>query len=101
MFGVTAAGGSLTPFGISGTLSSLNTSFRTSYLDYCPELKMIYPVLHSSDCFGMSAQPIKCFQFLCQDAMQCKESRETNWIQTFRNGQKYQIGIKINASIFP
>lgn len=61
---------------------------------------MIYPVLHSNDCFGMSSQPIKCFQFLCQDAFQCKEQKkEIHWNQTYRNGKIYQIELKINSEL--
>lgn len=84
MSGGTAIG---EPFAAMGTLADLDDTQRQFYLDYCPELKMFFPSLHNSACFGASPDPTSCFEFLCQQGgLQCTRSGE----RTFptRNKQK-------------
>ena len=35
--------------GAVGTMAGLNHTARQQFLDYCPELKMLFPVLHYPD----------------------------------------------------
>ena len=49
-------------FGASGILSSLNDTDRQIFINYCPELKMLYPSLHSPHCFGADPDPLGCFR---------------------------------------
>ena len=49
-------------FGASGTLIGLNDSYRQTFINYCPELKMIFPSLHSPHCFGADPSPLDCFR---------------------------------------
>ena len=59
--------------------SDLNDTLRAKYIDYCPEIKMIYPVLSSADCFGAQPKPLECFKYLCENGMHCKDSKNVKW----------------------
>lgn len=50
------------PFGAYGTLSDLNDTSREEFLDQCPELKLLYPPMHSPLCFGAVPDPLGCFK---------------------------------------
>jgi hypothetical protein len=71
MSGSVASGG---PLGATGVLAGLNDSSRQKYLDYCPELKMLFPSLHSPHCFGAEPDPLECLKFLCGGGgLKCRE----------------------------
>lgn len=59
-------GPKLRPLGAIGTLAGLSDELRTQAIEYCPELKLFYPVLSHPSCFGASPKPIECFKFLCE-----------------------------------
>jgi hypothetical protein len=78
----------------------MNTSQRTSYIDYCPEIKILFPVLHSSECFGQSPKPVACFKFLCSSGgLHCVEGNpvEVQWVQHTRKGVGYQMELKLSS----
>ena len=52
----------LDTFGASGILSGLNDTDRQTFINYCPELKMFFPSLHSPHCFGADPDPLGCFR---------------------------------------
>ena len=54
--------GSPLTLGASGTLPNLNDTARQQFLDFCPELKMLYPSMHSPHCFGAEPNPLGCFR---------------------------------------
>jgi hypothetical protein len=54
------------PFGAYGTLSDLNDTSREEFLDQCPELKMLYPPMHSPLCFGAIPDPLGCFKYVTE-----------------------------------
>ena len=53
------------PFVVQGTLPSLSHDIRESFLSLCPELKIIFPVLHSPHCFGAHPNSEKCAETIC------------------------------------
>lgn len=55
------------PFANVGTLQQFNDEVRRKYLDYCPELKMVFPSMHNPFCFGHSTFADFCFKSLCLD----------------------------------
>jgi hypothetical protein len=62
------------PLGAMNTLAHLNDTTRQYYLDYCPELKMIFPSLHNPSCFGAEPDPLGCFQSLCENGgLKCRD----------------------------
>jgi hypothetical protein len=66
--------GTHTPLGAMNTLSHLNDTSRQYFLDYCPELKMIFPSLHNPSCFGAEPDPLGCFQSLCENGgLKCRD----------------------------
>ena len=44
--------GGVLSLGAVGTLGALDDTQRQARIDYCPELKMMFPSLHSPTCFG-------------------------------------------------
>jgi hypothetical protein len=77
----------------------MNTSQRSAFIDYCPEIKILYPVLHSSECFGQSPQPLACFQFLCSSGgLRCESVGQRQWIHTSRSGQAFRIDLNLSSS---
>ena len=66
--------GTSRPFGGVGTIAGLNHSTRQQFLDFCPELKMLFPVLHYPDCFGAEPSPLGCIKALCDHGgIRCAE----------------------------
>lgn len=53
------------PFSISGTLGNMDHEIRENLLSLCPELKLIFPVLHNPNCFGASVNKEKCASSIC------------------------------------
>ena len=53
------------PFLIQGTLPRLEHEVREAFLMLCPELKVIFPVLHSPHCFGAHPNSEKCAETIC------------------------------------
>ena len=49
----------------SGTLADIGFGERGHFLDYCIELKMIYPLLHEPGCFGAKPNATKCAASIC------------------------------------
>lgn len=67
-----------TPFSGTGTLSSFTDEVRQKYLDYCPEMKMMFPSLHNPNCFGADNSPAKCFKSLClSSGLHCHEQNSS------------------------
>ena len=90
------------PFGAQGTLSSLSDMQRIQAIDYCPEIKMVFPVLHSSSCFGAAPNPLKCFKFLCEfGGLGCndKATGEMAYFVSRKNpnGKKGKITIEMTS----
>lgn len=75
------------PLAYQGTLAGMSDEQRISAIEYCPEIKTVFPSLHSPACFGANPQPLQCFKFLCErGGLKCDE--ETS-------GQlKYKVGKK-------
>ena len=73
----------------------LNDTRRTQYIEYCPEIKMLFPTLHSGKCFGAEPKSLECFKFLCEyGGMKCdrKDFQETEWTQiTKKKAKKMKI----------
>lgn len=58
-----------------GTLVALSDEERNTAIEFCPELKLFFPVLHSPDCFGANPKPLHCFKFLCEDGgLHCEKN---------------------------
>ena len=53
------------PFVISGTLGHLEHDKREMVLSMCPELKIIFPVLHNPNCFGARPNGEECAKHIC------------------------------------
>jgi hypothetical protein len=49
----------------SGTLPDVPFMTRDKFLQYCPELKMVYPSLHDPNCFGASPNGEECAKSIC------------------------------------
>lgn len=66
----------------------LNVTLRTQYIEYCPEIKMLFPTLHSDKCFGAEPSPLDCFRFLCQyGGLKCDRqggAQEIEWSQSLK-----------------
>ena len=75
------------PLAYQGTLAGMSDEQRISAIEFCPEIKAVFPVMHSPACFGANPQPLNCFKFLCErGGLKCDE--ETS-------GQlKYKVGKK-------
>eukprot|EP00600_Ochromonadales_sp_CCMP1393_P007320 CAMPEP_0174955448 /NCGR_PEP_ID=MMETSP0004_2-20121128/985_1 /TAXON_ID=420556 /ORGANISM="Ochromonas sp., Strain CCMP1393" /LENGTH=276 /DNA_ID=CAMNT_0016203373 /DNA_START=294 /DNA_END=1124 /DNA_ORIENTATION=- len=80
-FGMSDTAAQGKPLAASGTLPQLEDDTRQKFIDYCPEMKMMYPSLHSPACFGANPDPINCFKFLCiTGKMKCsKNPSETSF----------------------
>lgn len=50
---------------VSGTLPDVPFITRDKFLQYCPELKMVYPSLHDPNCFGASPNGEECAKSIC------------------------------------
>jgi hypothetical protein len=82
------------PLGAQGTLGGLSDVQRTKALEYCPELKIFFPVLHSGACFGASPRPLECFKFLCEDGgLRCDEDAAVS------EGIEYLVNRKKDSSL--
>ena len=63
------------PMVIMGTLPNLDNSIRNTVLEICPEIKLIFPVLHNPNCFGAHPNGEKCAKSIC--ALQPPENRKS------------------------
>lgn len=50
---------------VSSTLQDTDWKSRELFIQYCPELKMLFPVLHDPSCYGASPDKIKCADSIC------------------------------------
>ena len=83
-------------FGSMGTLSSLNDSYRQQLIDYCPEMKMMFPSLHNPSCFGAEPNALDCFKYLCEyGGLKCRNSQSINWIS---NKKKNHIKLEMTIT---
>lgn len=88
------------PFGALGTMSGLNDTRRTKIMEYCPELKIFYPSLHSSSCFGATPDPILCFQYLCEHAgLKCRKDQSVTWMSSTAITKQSSLSKEITLSI--
>ncbi len=73
------------PWGAVGTMGGMNDKTRQGLLDYCPELKMMFPALHSSACFGADPNVIECMKYLCVDGgLKCwKKNATVAWVDAY------------------
>ena len=53
------------PFVVSGTMSQLDHNVRQNVLAACPELGMMFPLLHHPSCFGASPNAKECAKHIC------------------------------------
>lgn len=74
LFCATGGYANVTVFAASGTLSDLTFLDRDKFLQYCPELKMVYPNLHDPHCFGAAPNGEECAKAIC--ALRPKETRK-------------------------
>ena len=82
------------PLGAQGTLAGLADAQRTKALEFCPELKMFFPSLHSGACFGASPRPLECFKFLCESGgLRCDEDAALD------GGIEYQVNKKSSPGV--
>ena len=63
------------PMVIMGTLPNLDNSIRNTVLEICPEIKLIFPVLHNPNCFGAHPNGEECAKSIC--ALQPPEKRKS------------------------
>ena len=90
MSGGTAVG---RPLAVSGTLSGLSDQARQEYLDYCPEMKMMFPSLHNDACFGAEPNALECFKYLCiTSRLRCGEKFHAI---SFMNAKNRKVNIQI------
>jgi hypothetical protein len=81
------------PLAVSGTLAGLDDASRQKFLDYCPEMKMMFPSLHNSACFGAEPNAPECFKYLCiTSKLRCGEKFTDI---TFLDGKKRRVRIHI------
>lgn len=81
------------PLGAQGTLSQMSDEQRIKALEFCPELKLFFPVLHATSCFGANPRPLQCFKFLCESGgLKCGE--ETAGQISYKVGKKRAPKIK-------
>lgn len=57
----------------TGTLPDVEYSIRDTFLQFCPEMKFMYPSLHDPNCFGASPNGEECAKSIC--ALKPKEER--------------------------
>jgi len=74
MFGATGNLGNEYALVASGTLPGMYYKQRETFLQYCPELKMLFPMLHDPSCFGASPDSEKCAASIC--ALKPKSERK-------------------------
>jgi len=69
-------------FGAVGTLAELDDTQRQARIDYCPELKMMFPSLHSPSCFGADPDVMGCLRYLCNaGGLRCGKTNATvSWM---------------------
>ena len=81
-------------FAVSGILPGLSNAERQRFLDYCPEMKMMFPSLHDSACFGAEPNALECFKYLCiTSRLRCGE--KFNEI-SFKDTKKRTVSIHIS-----
>ena len=86
-----------TPFASVGTLQSFNDETRQQFLDYCPEMKMVFPSLHNPSCFGHSTAADFCFKSLCLNGgVDCSSK---NFSIQFDSANGYKV-IQVSISSF-
>ena len=82
--------------GASGTLAGLNDTARGEFLDYCPEIRMMFPILHAPDCFGSDPNAIKCLQVLCEKGgIKCFKNATIGYVH---HAKKIKVNINIAVS---
>ena len=80
-------------------LLELNDTLRTSYIEYCPEIKMLFPMLHSDKCFGAEPKPLSCFKFLCKyGGLKCDRQTEDE-IQWVHKGKKSEHAMNLKLTV--
>eukprot|EP01038_Epipyxis_sp_PR26KG_P015472 gene15472-20876_t len=85
-FAMSDTAASITAFGAVGTLASQNDANRQFLLDYCPEMKMMFPSLHNPSCFGAEPNAIECFKYLCNfGGLKCKSNNKASWFDKVNN----------------
>ena len=53
------------PLVVSGTMPSLDHEVRQNVLSACPELGMMFPLLHHPSCFGAHPDGEECGKHIC------------------------------------
>jgi len=83
------------PLGAQGTLAGLGDVQRSKALEFCPELKMFFPSLHSGACFGASPRPLECFKFLCESGgLRCDNDAALDGGIEYEVNKKSSPGVK-------
>ena len=84
------------PLAVQGVLGGLNESTRIQLIEYCPEMKMFFPVLQSPDCFGAYPHAASCFQSLCQfGGLKCNLNEERIWVN--KAGKEVKLAVSIGV----
>jgi len=90
------------PLGVFGTLPALSTAQRTEWVEYCPEMKILFPSLIANPCFGSSPEPILCMQYLCQEgglSNQCMDtSKSVEFIAETKKGRQTRLVLTLKPS---
>lgn len=87
------------PLGASGVLGHLPDLARQKYVDFCPEMKMFYPSLHSPHCFGAEPNTLKCIKYLClYGGLKCGKTDQSS-LKWFDPKSKKEIMISLKAIV--
>jgi hypothetical protein len=83
------------PLAVSGTLAGLDDDARQQFLDYCPEMKMMFPSVHNAACFGAEPNALECFKYMCiTSRLRCGEKFKDI---SFLNGKNKKVSIHISV----
>jgi hypothetical protein len=83
------------PLAVSGTLAGLDDAARQQFLDYCPEMKMMFPSVHNAACFGAEPNALECFKYMCiTSRLRCGEKFKDI---SFLNGKNRKVSIHISV----
>jgi hypothetical protein len=87
------------PMGASGILGHLPDPARQKYIDFCPEMKMFYPSLHSPHCFGAEPNTLECLKYLClHGGLKCGKT-DQSMLKWFDPKSKKEIIVTVKTVV--
>lgn len=89
------------PLAVFGTLPAISTQARSEFVEYCPEMKTLFPSLIANDCFGASPEPVGCMEYLCKEGGLASACRETNKSVEFIAQTKRGFKTRLSLSLVP